>query len=102
MSGSTMKCKYEGEGRYADRCMGTKEIDPCPGYDKCAHFKPNFESNSDHIRSMTDEEWVATGKMFCPYMKKFEGCKFGWSLPQQTCEECVLEWLKAPYEEKVE
>lgn len=51
-----MKCKYEGTGIYEGRCYGTKEIDPCPGYDKCSQFKPNFITNADYIRNMTDEE----------------------------------------------
>ena len=51
-----MKCKYEGTGIWDGRCIGTKEVDPCPGYDKCKKYKPNYTTNADHIRSMSDEE----------------------------------------------
>lgn len=50
------KCKYEGSGVLAGRCTGTKEVDPCPGYDKCKNFKPNYTSNGNQIRAMSDEE----------------------------------------------
>jgi hypothetical protein len=53
-----MKCKYETTGWYdgMKRCLGTKEVDPCPGYEKCQHFKPYRMTNADRIRAMTDEE----------------------------------------------
>ena len=59
-----MKCKYETTGWYDEikRCLGTKEVDPCPGYEKCQHFKPYRMTNADRIRAMTDEElaeWMA-------------------------------------------
>ena len=50
------KCKYEGTGIWDGRCTGTKEVDPCPGYDKCKQYKPSYTTNADHIRSMSDEE----------------------------------------------
>lgn len=50
------KCKYEGTGIWDGRCIGTKEVDPCPGYDKCKQYKPNYTTNADHIRAMSDEE----------------------------------------------
>ena len=51
-----VKCKYEGTGIWNGRCTGTKEVDPCPGYDKCKQYKPNYMTNADRIRSMSDEE----------------------------------------------
>ena len=51
-----VKCKYEGTGIWNGRCVGTKEVDPCPGYDKCKQYKPNYTTNADHIRAMSDEE----------------------------------------------
>ena len=51
-----VKCKYEGTGIWDGRCTGTKEVDPCQGYDKCKQYKPNNTTNADRIRSMTDEE----------------------------------------------
>ena len=51
-----VKCKYEGTGIWNGRCTGTKEVDRCPGYDKCKQYKPNYTTNADRIRSMSDEE----------------------------------------------
>ena len=51
-----VKCKYEGTGIWNGRCTGTKEVDPCPGYDKCKQYKPNYTTNADRIRSMSDDE----------------------------------------------
>ena len=51
-----VKCKYEGTGVWNGRCTGTKEVDPCPGYDKCKQYKPNYTTNADRIRSMSDED----------------------------------------------
>ena len=51
-----VKCKYEGTGIWDGRCTGTKEVDPCQGYDKCKQYKPNYMTNADRIRSMTDDE----------------------------------------------
>ena len=50
------KCKYEGTGIWDGRCIGTKEVDPCPGYDKCKQYKPNYTTNADRIRAMSNEE----------------------------------------------
>ena len=51
-----IKCKYEGTGIWDGRCTGTKEVDPCQGYDKCKQYKPNYTTNADCIRAMGDEE----------------------------------------------
>ena len=51
-----VKCKYEGTGIWSGRCTGTKEVDPCPGYDKCKQYRPNYTTNADRIRAMSDEE----------------------------------------------
>ena len=50
------KCKYEGTGIWNGRCIGTKEVDSCPGYDKCKQYKPKYMTDADRIRAMTDEE----------------------------------------------
>ena len=76
-------CKYEGTGIWNGRCVGTKEVDPCPGYDKCKEYKPNYTTNADRIRSMTDDELA---KLLC--------CT-GWRMTEQ--KEC-LEWLQQPAE----
>ena len=46
-----VKCKYEGTGIWNGRCTGSKEVDPCPGYDKCKQYKPNYTTNADRIRA---------------------------------------------------
>ena len=51
-----VKCKYEGTGIWNGRCTGTKEVDPCPGYDKCKQYKPNYATKADRIRAMSDDE----------------------------------------------
>ena len=92
-----VKCKYEGTGIWNGRCTGTKEVDPCPGYDKCKQYKPNYTTNADRIRAMSDEELAA--HIPCPYEHDVYGdCKFGRHKRTQTCEECKLEWLKQPIE----
>ena len=40
-----IKCRYEGTGVWAERCLGTKEVDPCPGYEKCNRYKPDGLTN---------------------------------------------------------
>lgn len=29
----------------------------------------------------------------CPFIEEYGECKFGWHTPEQSCEECLLEWL---------
>ena len=78
-----VKCKYEGTGIWNGRCVGTKEVDPCPGYDKCKEYKPDYMTNADRIRAMTDDDLA---KLLC--------CT-GWRMIEQ--KEC-LEWLQQPAE----
>ena len=80
-----MKCKYEGTGIWNGRCIGTKEVDPCPGYDKCKQYKPNYTTNADRIRDMTDEE-------LAEFLHQV-GYDHRWGL-----KEYALEWLKQPTE----
>ena len=42
-----MKCKYEGDGAWSGKCIGTREVDPCCGYYNCKAFRPVDESNED-------------------------------------------------------
>ena len=51
-----VKCKYEGTGIWNGRCVGTKEVDPCPGYDKCKEYKPDYMTNADRFCAMSNEE----------------------------------------------
>ena len=51
-----MKCHYEGTGYLKGRCVGTKGIDPCIGYERCAGFKLYIMTNAERIRAMSDEE----------------------------------------------
>ena len=79
-----VKCKYEGTGIWDGRCTGTKEVGPCPGYDNCKQYKPNYITNAQKIRAMSDEDMA---KLLC--------CT-GWRMIEQ--KEC-LEWLQQPAEE---
>ena len=76
-----VKCKYEGTGIWNGRCTGTKEVDPCPGYDKCKEYKPDYMTNADRIRSMNDEELA-----MCLYEIGYDR---GWNALEGT-----LEWLQ--------
>ena len=88
-----VKCKYEGTGIWDGRCIGTKEVDPCPGYDKCKQYKPNYTTNADRIRAMSDEEMA----------KKLEyelGCPVTGDCAKMSrdCNACWLDWLQQPAE----
>ena len=89
------KCKYEGTGVWNGRCIGTKEVDPCPGYDKCKQYKPNYMTNADRIRTMTDEEFaIFLNRGFrCPPMQSYH-------CPKIPCYKCWLNWLQQPAEEE--
>lgn len=82
-----MKCHYEGTGCLEGRCMGTKEIDPCIGYERCSMFKLDTTTNADRIRAMSDEE-LAEWHGSCPYIE--EECTM------KGCAKCVLDWLRQP------
>lgn len=94
-----MKCKYEGTGVRAGRCVGTKEVDPCPGYDKCENYKPNYKTNADHIRAMSDEELAKDKAMHssCPTCSIRGLCE---KLVVRDCKTAWLIWLQQPCKEK--
>ena len=83
-----VKCKYEGTGIWNGRCTGTKEVDPCTGYDKCKQYKPNYTTNADRIRAMSDEDLAD----FLAYT--WETSARAWQ--KDTGE--TLNWLKQPSE----
>lgn len=86
-----VKCKYEGTGIWNGRCTGTKEVDPCPGYDKCKQYKPNYTTNADRIRQMSDFELA----------KEIENAQSGIEIKNPKnidYFDCILEWLRQPAE----
>ena len=87
-----MKCKYEGTGIWNGRCIGTKEVDPCPGYDKCKQYKPNYTTNADRIRAMSDEELAELLLDGCCGSKCDDQPQneFG----SVNCFQCRIKWLK--------
>ena len=90
------KCKYEGTGIWDGRCIGTKEVDPCPGYDKCKKYKPNYTTNADHIRAMSDEELAS---WFCNSVTM--ECCYDTCPARHICsgdDNGMLKWLKQPFE----
>lgn len=98
-----IKCKYEGTGTWNGRCVGTKEIDPCPGYDNCKQYKPNYTTNADRIRAMSDEELVVfldgfSGRCFdCAENTKNESCPI--YKEGRYCRPLdIMEWLQKPSE----
>jgi hypothetical protein len=95
-----MKCKYETTDWYEGmkRCLGTKEVDPCPGYEKCQHFKPYRMTNADHIRSLSDEEladWIVTTGTICACCSLESCCED--DMGYVACKNGVTDWLKQPY-----
>ena len=82
------KCKYEGTGIWDGRCVGTKEVDPCPGYDKCKEYKPDYMTNADRIRAMTDEDLA-------------DFLAYTWATSSRAWQKDTgetLHWLKQPAE----
>lgn len=85
-----VKCKYEGTGIWSGRCIGTKEVDPCTGYDKCKQYKPNYTTNADRIRAMTDDE-------LADFMNRdISGCPptGDCNKASDDCKACWLDWLQ--------
>ena len=100
-----IKCKYEGTGIWNGRCVGTKEVDPCPGYDKCKQYKQNYTTNADSIRSMSDEELaehlvdIGWDCNFCEEHLRLDNDPLlrGEKCDEKCAEHC-LEWLQQPAE----
>lgn len=84
-----MACKYEGTGIWAGRCKGTKEVDPCPGYDKCEQYKPDYMTNADRIRAMSDEELSV-------FLWEFEKEEISRATEYVLERRKITEWLKQP------
>ena len=95
-----MKCKYEGNGVWEGRCVGTKEVDPCKGYEKCKSYRPDYQTNADRIRAMSDEEMAYLISDIADTCERNTECN-------QHCYGCVesyceytrcLDWLRQPAE----
>ena len=91
-----VKCEYEGTGVWDGRCIGTKEVDPCLGYDKCKQYRSIYTTNADRIRAMNDEE-------LCEFLGEYKFC----DICEEGCDNCtyngdcdkrLLEWLQQPTE----
>ena len=93
-----IKCKYEGTGIWNGRCTGTKEVDPCQGYDNCKQYKSNYTTNADRIRAMTDEELaeLLANETYRIAKPCFDA--FGYGLEKQVIYAKRLEWLQQPSE----
>ena len=91
-----VKCKYEGMGIWDGRCIGTKEVDPCPGYDKCKQYKPNYTTNADRIRAMTDDE---LNDLFHDIYDSgvYDAVSYGCG-HQTNSFEWTMDWLQQPAE----
>lgn len=91
-----VKCKYEGTGIWNGRCVGTKEVDPCPGYDKCKQYKPNYANNADRIRAMSDEE---LNELFHDIYNAGaeDAAAYEWGQRRNSFE-WTMEWLQQPVE----
>ena len=82
-----VKCKYEGIGVWDGRCVGTKEVDPCTGYDKCKQYKPNYTTNADRIRAMSDEELANV-------LTDYSNSRWVTEIGREICFERIYEWLQ--------
>ena len=90
------KCKYDGTGVWEGRCIGTKEVDLCPGHDKCKMFRSTTMTNADRIRAMSDEELAKF------IMYEFTSDSYGVLIHDKTLfftTNDVMEWLKQPAKE---
>ena len=91
-----VKCKYEGTGIWNGRCTGTKEVDPCPGYDKCKQYKPNYTTKADRIRAMSDDE---LNELFHEIYNAGAEDAAAYEWGQRTNSfEWTMEWLQRPAE----
>lgn len=62
--------------------------------------RPMVRTNADRIRAMPDEELAESCLLPCPYISSpYDECKFGWQTPEQTCAECISDWLQQPAKE---
>lgn len=96
-----MKCRHETP--CSKRCLlGTGEIEPCRGYDKCKDFQPNYTTNADRVRAMSDEELAAFLAKFdshCRVCPADDICGGYSTTPPRDCAYWLEEWLKHPAEE---
>ena len=52
----------------------------------------NFEQITHSVESLTT---LLYNNGVCPYATSWsDECKYGWHEREQSCEECLLEWLK--------
>ena len=100
-----MKCKYEGNGVWKGRCVGTKEVDPCKGYEKCKSYRPDYQTNADKIRSLSDDELAEfidtlTGNCVgCESEDVHNDCPIHSIGLGQYCDpEDIMNWLRQPAE----
>lgn len=103
--GGSMKCKFEGNGIWEGRCVGTKEIDPCKGHGKCKSYRPDYQTNADRIRAMSDEELTVfiddlTGECVdCENSKVRNECPIHKIGSGRYCEpKDIMSWLRQPAE----
>lgn len=76
-----------------DRCKSYCVMGPC---------QYAIPSNADRIRSMTDEElafWMTTNVTCCSCPVDLDACHNFEISGELSCEEILLDWLKAPVEE---
>lgn len=101
-----MKCRHETP--CSKRCLlGTGEFKPCRGYDKCKYFQPNYTTNGDLIRAMSDEELAKHNVRNIKVWNRYEGhydykfmCSDGYITEEyEWALEHELDWLRQPVKE---
>ena len=95
------KCANCGNGKWrdgiteiTDTCIKCHYVDKGALGTQPSNWKPKEQTNADRIRAMSDEELAKVPSQFgysCVFPQKECG-------ESDTCEKCLLEWLKQPAE----
>lgn len=90
-----IKYKKIGENHYNVGYSSYKLENVLAWRDECFEIMTLPQTNSDRIRSMTDEELAEVLFGSCIEHMGVEEC----SHPEEACKSCVLDWLRAESEE---
>lgn len=87
------ECIFWSYGKVCDYCYETN----CSALVK---YKP--PTNYEKIKKMSIDEVAdkMAAEGICPYKKEpYDECKYGWHKQEQSCEDCIKEWLNQEVEE---
>jgi len=100
------ECKYAmklGEDRFGQpdiRCSGTRELDRCPGFDKCHQYKPvcECETNEDWLKGLSKlglARFMSTATGPCQYCAAL----WGRECDKDICFNAWIRWLGLEHKE---